>query len=66
MTMNRRRRRRTFCNPQKWPHAHLQYEHANKQVKSDELDFKLFIAGELEIILEDGITTIEKQGRLNF
>ena len=32
--------------PQKWPHVHLQYEHVNKQVKKDELDFKLFIAGE--------------------
>ena len=38
------------CHPQKWPHAHLQYEHVNKYVKYDELDFKLFIAGELEII----------------
>ena len=50
--------------PQKWPHAHLQYEHVNKQVKYDELDFKLFIAGELEIISEDGISSVERQGRL--
>lgn len=51
-------------HPQKWPHAHLQYEHVNKQVKYDELDFKLFIAGELEIISEDGISSTERQGRL--
>ena len=50
--------------PQKWPHAHLQYEHVNKQVKYDELDFKLFVAGELEIISEDSISSTERQGRL--
>ena len=37
-------------NTQKWPHSHLQFENVNKQVKFDELDFKLFVAGELEII----------------
>ena len=25
--------------PQRWPHAHLQFEHVNEQVKFDELDF---------------------------
>ena len=35
--------------PQSWPHAHLQYEYVNKQMTYDELDFKMFIAGELEI-----------------
>ena len=29
-------------DPQRWPHAYLQYEFVNKQVKFDELDFKLF------------------------
>ena len=51
-------------NPQKWPHAHLQFEHVNKQVKFDDLDFKLFVAGELEIISEDSLSSKEKQGRL--
>ena len=37
---------------QKWPHAHLQYEYVHKHVKFDELDFKLFKAGELGIISE--------------
>lgn len=51
--------------PQKWPQAHLQYEHVSKQVKYDELDFRLFIAGELEIISEDKLPKDEKVGRLN-
>lgn len=51
--------------PQKWPHAHLQYEYVNKYVKFDELDFKLFIAGELEIISEEGISKAERSGRIS-
>ncbi|MEW8546061.1 MAG: hypothetical protein AB2693_21270, partial [Candidatus Thiodiazotropha sp.] len=50
--------------PQRWPHAHLQFEHVNKQVKFDELDFKLFIAGELEIISEEGLPRSERKGRI--
>ena len=50
--------------PQRWPHAHLQYEYVNKQVKFDDLDLKLFIAGELEIIAEDDLSASEKGGRL--
>ena len=50
--------------PQKWPHAHLQYEHVDKHVKYDELDFKLFIAGELKIISEEGLASAERKGRL--
>lgn len=51
--------------PQKWPHAHLQFEFVNKQVKFDELDFKLFIAGELEIISGERLPNAEKSGRIN-
>ena len=51
-------------HPQKWPHAHLQYEHVNKQVKFDDLDFKLFIAGKLEIISEESLASPERKGRL--
>lgn len=51
--------------PQKWPHAHLHYEHVSKHVKFEELDFKLFIAGELEIISEEGLPKTERVGRLN-
>ena len=51
-------------HPQKWPQAHLQYEHVSKQVQFKDLDFKLFIAGELEIISEDGLPESERIGRM--
>lgn len=51
--------------PQRWPHSHLQFEHVNKQVRFDELDFKLFVAGELEIISDSELTSSERTGRLN-
>ena len=50
--------------PQEWPHAHLQYEHVNKQIKFQELSFRLLIAGELEILSAEDISTEERQGRL--
>ena len=50
--------------PQKWPHAHLQFEFVNKQVTFEQLDFKMFIVGELEIISGDKISKTEKAGRL--
>jgi len=37
-------------NPQIWPQTKLQYEYVSKGVKFQELVFKLFVAGELEII----------------
>ena len=52
-------------SPQKWPHAHLQYELVNKEMKFDDLDYRLFIAGELEIISESCLSSVEKQGRIN-
>lgn len=51
--------------PQKWPHAHLQYVHVSKHVKFEDLDFKLFVAGELEIISEASLPKSERKGRLN-
>lgn len=51
--------------PQKWPHSHLQYEYVNKQMKYDELSFQLFLAGEIAIISEEGISSIERSGRLS-
>lgn len=50
--------------PQEWPHAHLQYEYVNKQVKFEELNLKLFMAGELEIISGVDLSLEERQGRL--
>ena len=37
-------------NPQIWPHTVLQYEYINKSVSFQDLDFNLFVAGELEIL----------------
>jgi hypothetical protein len=37
-------------NPQIWPQTNLQYEYVSKGVTFQQLDFKLFVAGELEII----------------
>ena len=51
--------------PQKWPQAFLHHEHVSKQVKFEQLDFKLFIAGELEIISEEDLTKSELEGRLS-
>ena len=50
--------------PQEWPHAHLQYEHVNKQIKFQELSFRLLIAGELEILPAEDLSTEERQCRL--
>ena len=52
-------------DPQRWPHAYLQYEFVNKQVKFDELDFKLFLAGEISIIAADDLSESERKGRLD-
>ena len=50
------------------PHAHLQCEHVNKPVKFQELNFKLLhvhvVAGELEILSGEDLSTEERQGRL--
>ena len=51
--------------PQRWPKAYLQFEFVNKQIKFDDLDFKQFVAGELEIMGEEDLSQTEKAGRLN-
>ena len=51
--------------PQKWPHAHLQYEYVNRHLKYDELDFKLFVVGELEILSGENLPKAERKGRLS-
>ena len=52
-------------SPQKWPHAYLQFEYVNKQVKFEELDYRMFIAGELEVISESDISKEERNGRIS-
>ncbi|CAG2215583.1 unnamed protein product [Mytilus edulis] len=48
-----------------WPQSALQYEYVNEQVSFNNLDMKLFTAGELEIITRADISEIERKGRLN-
>ena len=45
---------------QLWPHSKLQYEYAGSIVKFDELQFNVFVAGELEILSNKKIDEIEK------
>ena len=52
--------------PQIWPHAALQYEYVSESVSFMSLDVKMFVAGELEIILSKQIPVSEKLGRLRF
>jgi len=52
-------------NPQTWPQTALQYEFINKSVTFQELDLKLFVAGELEIISSKKIKSFERKARLN-
>ena len=53
-------------SPQTWPHSALQYEYVSKSVKYEDLDFRLFVAGELEIISSDKIKPTEKDSRIAF
>ena len=53
-------------NPRHWPHAHLQYEFVNREVKCDDLDDdEMFIESEMEIISAEVLSDSEKKGRLN-
>jgi hypothetical protein len=51
-------------NPQIWPQTNLQYEYVSKGVTFQQLDFKLFVAGELEIISSKNIGDKEKKARV--
>lgn len=53
-------------NPQIWPHSMLQYEYVNRNTKFQDLDFRLFVAGELEIITSSKIKQSEKSARIAF
>ncbi|CAG2201812.1 unnamed protein product [Mytilus edulis] len=48
-----------------WPQSALQYEFVNESVSFNDLDPKLFTAGELEIITSKSISEKERSGRLN-
>jgi hypothetical protein len=50
--------------PQIWPHSMLQFQFVNKSVRFNDLDFNLFVAGELETISSDSISNTEKLSRI--
>ena len=52
--------------PQIWPHAALQYEYVSENVSFVSLDIKMFVAGEVEVILSKSTSAAEKFGRLRF
>jgi hypothetical protein len=50
--------------PQLWPHVVLQDEYLSKDMGFMDLDFRLLVAGELEIVTSSQTTELEKKGRL--
>ena len=50
---------------QAWPQSILQFEYAGSKIEFDQLEFNLFVAGELEIVTSPNVGQIEKKGRLN-
>ena len=50
--------------PQTWPQSVLQYEFVSDKTTFENLDLKLFAAGEIEIILSDSISSTERKNRL--
>lgn len=53
-------------NPQLWPHLRLQLEYSGRAMTFSELTFRLFVAGELEIISEVSLPAVEREARLGF
>jgi hypothetical protein len=47
-----------------WPQAKLQFEYAGSKVSFEDVEFNLFVAGELEIISSRNIDKVEKNGRI--
>ena len=48
---------------QMWPQSKLQFEYAGSKINFDDLEFNLFVAGELEILLSAKVSEIERIGR---
>ena len=53
-------------DPQYYPHAHLRFEFVNHALTFDKLELNMFVAGELEIISKKHISSLERDGRLEF
>ena len=47
---------------QLWPQSKLQFEYAGSKINFDDLEFNLFVAGELEM-LSSKISEVERIGR---
>lgn len=50
-------------NPQVWPHVALQGEYLSQSLKFSELTYRLFVAGEMEIISSPQTPEVEREGR---
>lgn len=51
-------------DPKIWPHISLQFEFVNNKLEFKDLEYRLFVAGELEIITRPHIHKSERNGRL--
>jgi uncharacterized protein YdcH (DUF465 family) len=52
-------------SPQLWPHLALHEELVDRQISYQELDMRLFVSGELEIISSNEISETERKSRLS-
>jgi hypothetical protein len=50
---------------QLWPQSKLQFEYAGFEINFDDLEFNLFVAGELEMLSSSKISEVERIGRTN-
>ena len=50
--------------PSTWPHTALQYEYVSESVEFMSLDIKMFVAGEIEIVMGTQTPSAEKAGQL--
>ena len=53
-----------MAKKQLWPQSKLQYEYAGSKMSFEDLEFNLFVTGELEIISGNKISDKEKKGRI--
>ena len=53
-------------DPQLWPHTALQGEFYGQNIAFGDLNFRLLVAGELEIVTNTRIDEVERDGRLQF
>ena len=52
-------------HPEIWPYSVLQYEFVSETVKFKDLDLKMFVAGEFDILMTK-ISRTEFKGRMRF